>query len=149
MNAARRSRAASAVAGLRIRAVVAGFALVLLGTIGTDALLHASGLYPGWQRPLTSYQWAVALATRVLWSVAGAWLAASLGASRPRLHALCVGGLVLATSAIVVAAHGAPGPLYGPAWFALAWVASAMPSAWVGASLHAGIARGAEQRRPR
>ena len=73
----------------------------------------------------------LATAYRIVYGVAGSYIAAQLAPDRPMRHALALGVVGVALSiAGAVAMWDA-----GPAWFSLAVIAIAMPCAWVGGRL--------------
>lgn len=98
--------------------------------------MHATGVFPPWFHPMSDELWWLALAYRVVYSVAGGYLTARLAPTRPLQHALAlgVGGLIL--SIVGVAANWNAGPEYGPKWFSIALVITAIPCAWMGGKLH-------------
>ena len=74
---------------------------------------------------------AVALAYRLPFNVAGAYLTARLAPSRPERHALAIGlvGVVLSViGAITMGKHG-------PAWYSVANIIIALPCAYAGSRL--------------
>ena len=83
-----------------IGAVLAGVLAVIVLSLGTDVVLHATGIYPPWFQPMA--------------------------------HALALGVVGLALSITGVAANWNKGPEYGPKWFSVALIATALPCAWMG-----------------
>jgi hypothetical protein len=121
----------------RIGAVFAGLVVnVVLGT-GTDAVLHATGVYPPAGQQMAGTLFLLALAYRIIYGVAGCYLTARLAPDRPMQHALVLGGIGVALgTAGTIAMWGA-----GPAWYPLAVIAVTMPCAWAGARLQIGAKR--------
>ena len=121
----------------RIGAVLAGLMVnVVLGT-ATDAVLHATGVYPPAPRRMAGALFLLALAYRTIYGIAGSYLTARLAPDRPMQHALTLGGIGVALgTAGTLAMWGA-----GPAWYALAVIAVTMPCAWLGARLRIGARR--------
>ena len=119
------------------RALLAGFVVVVVLSIGTDLLLHASGVFPPLGTPMSDGRFLLATAYRTLYAVLGSWLTARLAPDRPMQHALFGGavGLVLATIGAVASWNA--GPAFGPHWYPLALVATALPCAWAGGWLDA------------
>jgi hypothetical protein len=69
---------------------------------------------------------------RNAFGILGGYVAARLAPNRPLGHALMLGLIgVAACSAGAVATWNA-GPKFGPRWYPLALVATALPSAWLG-----------------
>ena len=117
----------------RAGAVFAGLMVnVILGT-GTDAVLHATGVYPPSGQRMAGALFLLALAYRIVYGVAGSYLTARLAPDRPVQHALVLGGIGVAIgTAGTIAMWG-----LGSEWYALAVIAVTMPCAWIGARLHA------------
>ena len=111
----------------RIGAVLAGMLAVIILTIGTDMVMHATGVFPPWGEPMSDALFVLATAYRIVYGVAGCYVAARLAPSRPMLHALILGaiGFVLRIAGSVAMWDA------GPAWYSLAIIAIAMPCAWV------------------
>lgn len=118
-----------------IGAVLAGVVAVIVLSLTTDVVLHASGIYPPWFQPMADSLWVVALAYRIVYGVAGSYLAAWLAKSRPMLYAMIVGIIGFVLAIVGVAANWNKGPEYGPRWFAIALIATALPCAWLGGKL--------------
>jgi hypothetical protein len=115
-----------------IGAVLGGLVATFAVTTATDVAMHLLGVFPPMHAPpMSNGLFLLALAYRVVYDVAGAYLAARLAPSRPMGHALALGGIGVALSiAGAVVMRGA-----GPAWYPLAIAASALPSAWLGGRL--------------
>lgn len=118
-----------------IGAVLAGLLAVFILSLGTDVVMHATGIYPPWFQPMYTPLWLLATAYRSIYAVAGSYIAARLAPDRPMQHALALGvvGLVLSIAGTVGTWNA--GPEYGPRWFPLVLVATALPWAWVGGKL--------------
>jgi hypothetical protein len=118
-----------------IGAVLAGFLATFVLSVGTDAALHATGVFPPLGRPMADSLFVLATAYRIVYTVAGGWVAARLAPYRPMAHALALGaiGLVAATAGAVATWHRLPE--LGPAWYPIALVVSAIPCVWAGARL--------------
>jgi peptidoglycan/LPS O-acetylase OafA/YrhL len=78
----------------------------------------------------------LAAAYRVVYAVAGGYVAARVAPRRPMAHALALGVVGLVVSAAGAAATWNEGPAFGPRWYPLALVATALPCAWAGGRLH-------------
>ncbi|MGH8622860.1 MAG: hypothetical protein ACRET3_12020, partial [Burkholderiales bacterium] len=116
-------------------AVLAGLVAVFVLSLGTDQVLHMLGVYPPWGQPMYDAGLNVlALAYRIVYAVAGSWLAARLAPHGPMRHALALGvvGLVLSLAGAIAAI---PMDL-GPAWYPIALVVTALPCAWLGGALY-------------
>ena len=121
--------------GRSIGALLAGFVAVVILSIGTDMVLHATGVFPPLGQPMRDALLLLALAYRTLYGVAGSYITARLAPDRPMQHALAGGvvGLVLSTVGAVVTWN--KGPAFGPHWYPVALIVLAMPTAWVGGRL--------------
>ena len=110
-----------------IGAVFVGVVAVIILSVGTDVVLHATGIYPPWFQPMTDGLWVLALAYRVVYGIAGGYIAARLAPNLPIAHAQVLGIVGLVLSIAGVASHWNKGPEYGPKWFSLALVATVLP----------------------
>ena len=128
--------------GRSIGAVLAGFVTVVVLSIGTDAVMHASGVFPALGQPMVTALWLLATAYRAVYAVAGSYLAARLAPDRPMWHALALGAVGLVVSTVGVVATWNQGPEFGPKWYPLGLVASAIPFSWMGGRLFGVAARG-------
>jgi hypothetical protein len=118
-----------------VGAVFAGILVNFVLSLGTDVLLHSSGVFPGWGQPMSDKLFAVALAYRLVYTVLGGYLTARLAPRNPMKHALILGviGVVLATAG--AAATWNKGPAFGPKWYPLALIITAVPATWLGGKL--------------
>jgi hypothetical protein len=124
-----------------IGAVLAGVLLVFILSLGTDVLLHATGIFPPWFQPMSTPLWVLATAYRIVYGIAGGYLTARLAPDRPLGHALILGvvGLVLSIAGVVGTWNA--GPEYGPRWYPIALVVTALPCAWLGGRVFVSKAR--------
>jgi len=118
-----------------IGAVLAGVLAVIILSLATDVVLHASGIYPPWFQPMAEGLWILALAYRIVYGIAGGYIAACLAPHRPMMHAWIIGVIGLILSIVGVAMHWNKGPEYGPKWFGVALIVTALPCAWLGGKL--------------
>lgn len=116
----------------RTGAVLAGLLLIVVLSSATDAVLHATGIFPPLGQPMGDALWLLATAYRIVCGVAGGYLAAQLAPDRPMMHALVLGvvGLALATAGAVATWN--EGPAFGPKWFSFSLIPVALLSAWAG-----------------
>jgi hypothetical protein len=119
-----------------IGAVLAGVLVVFILSLGTDVVMHATGVYPPWFQPMPDALFLMATTYRIVYGVAGGYLAARLAPDRPMAHALALGVVGLALSIAGAVGTWSAGPEFGPKWYPLALVATALPCAWVGGTLH-------------
>jgi hypothetical protein len=116
-------------------AVIAGLLAVVLLSVVTDTLMHATGALPAFGEPMGHGHALLALAYRCLYGAAGGWLTARLAPSVPLQHALWLGVLALVISVAGAVATWNAGPQFGPRWYSLALIAIAVPTAWLGGRL--------------
>ena len=118
-----------------IGAVFAGLVAVFVLSLGTDVVLHATGVYPPWLKPMSTPLWILATTYRVVYGVVGGYITARLAPHRPIGHALALGFVGLALSIAGAAGTWNQGPEFGPKWYPLAVIAMALPCAWLGGRL--------------
>jgi hypothetical protein len=118
--------------GRSVLAVLAGFFVILVLSLGTDIVLHAAGVYPPWGQSMADSLFGLATAYRIVYGILGCWVAARLAPDRPMAHALALGavGVVVSLAGLVYAQK--QGPEFGPLWYSLAIVAISLPCAWIG-----------------
>ena len=124
-----------------IGAVFAGVLAVIVLSIVTDAIL---GFNPPRGGPMTDAHFLLATAYRIVFTIAGGYIAARLAPHSPMRHALVIGAIGLAAGlagAIVLWDKLDEGGL-GPRWYSIAVIVIAMPCAWAGGKLHAMRATG-------
>lgn len=119
-----------------VAAVIAGLLALMILSVATDSLLHATGIYPPWFEPMSGSLWLLAIAYRIVYGVFGGYVTARLAPKRPMMHALALGVVGLILSAIGALATWSGGPEYGPKWFSLSLIAIAVPCAWLGGRLY-------------
>ena len=120
-----------------VGAVVAGFVIVVVLSLGTDILLHKMGVFPPWGESMTGHERALVLAAiyRTIYGVLGSYFTARLAPDKPMLHSLVGGVIGLILSIVGVVETWNKGPAFGPHWYPLALVALALPGAWLGGKL--------------
>jgi hypothetical protein len=121
--------------GRSIGAVIVGMAIGVAVTIATDMVLHAVGVFPPWGQPVPDGPLALATAYRMVYGVLGSYIIARLAPDRPMGHALVGGAIGVIVSTIGAVATWNSGPAFGPHWYPLALIATAMPCAWLGGKL--------------
>ncbi len=121
-----------------IGAVLAGLFVIVISHNGADAVMHATGVFPPWGQPMSDALFLLATAYRTALCVLGSYITARLAPDRPMLHALALGVVGLAVSIVGAVATWNSGPAFGPHWYNLALVATAMPCAWLGGKLGGG-----------
>jgi hypothetical protein len=121
--------------GRSVAAVAAGFVATAALSLGLDAALHAAGIFPPWGTRMAEGLFVLATAYRVAFTVLGGWLTARLAPARPMTHAWALGLVGTAVAAAGAAATWNAGPAFGPRWYPLALVVTALPSVLGGARL--------------
>ena len=122
--------------GPSIRALLAGFVFVVVTSLGTDAALHAAGVFPPWEQTMSDPQFLWALIYRTVYGIAGAYIAAILAPDRKMDHALVSGAVGFVLSLIGLVGTWNMGPQFGPKWYPIGLVLTTLPGAWLGAKLY-------------
>ena len=118
-----------------IGALLAGLVFVIALTTSTDALLHATGIFPPVGQVMAGSLFLLALAYRTVYGVAGGYIAARIAPQSPLTHAVLLGCIGLLLGIAGTLATWNRGPEFGPKWYAIAVIVSAIPSAWIGGKL--------------
>src|SRR2546427_12891296 len=118
-----------------VGAVVAGFVVVFVLSVGTDQVLHVLKVYPPWGEPMASALFVVATAYRIVYTVLGGYITARLAPHAPARHALILGlvGLVPGIAGVIV---NIAKPELGPRWDSVAVAVTGPPCAWLGGVLY-------------
>ena len=119
----------------RIGAVLAGLLAIFILSTATDVALHATSVFPPWGQPMGDALFLLATAYRIVYGVAGCYIAARLAPDRPMQHALALGVVGLVVSIAGAVATWDRGPAFGPHWYPVAIIAITMPCAWAGGRL--------------
>jgi hypothetical protein len=117
-------RSVAAVAG----GIVAGVVLITI----TDVVLHAMGVFPPWGQPVGDGPLVLATAYRIVFGIVGSNITARLAPDRPMGHAMIAGFMGFVVSIAGAAVTWNRGPAFGPHWYPLALIVTALPCAWVG-----------------
>ena len=125
--------------GRSVVAVVAGFVAVALLSLGTDVVLHATGVFPPWGEPMSDGLFELATIYRVAFTVAGGYITAALAPRQPMKHVTILGAIGTAMAILGLAATWNAGPALGPRWYPIALVVTAFPCVWAGGALRARI----------
>jgi MFS family permease len=118
-----------------IGAVVAGFLGGAILSLATDAVLHATGVFPPWGQPMSGSLFGLATAYRTVFNILGCYIAARLAPRNPMKHALVIGAIGLVVSIIGAVATWNKGPEFGPHWYPVLLVVLCLPCAWIGGML--------------
>jgi hypothetical protein len=119
----------------RVGALFAGLLAVVVLSTGTDAVLHATGVYPPAGQPMSSALFLLATAYRLAFGTLGSFVAARLAPVRPMWHALALGSLGTVLALAGLAATWNAVPALGPRWYPIALVVTALPCGWLGGRL--------------
>ena len=121
--------------GRSIWAIVAGFLVVVILSIGTDAALHAAGVFPPVGQAMSDALFVLATAYRTVYAILGSYITAWLASHRPMRHVWigCGIGLTIATIGAVATWNRVPS--LGPHWYPIALIVLGFPTAWVGGKI--------------
>ena len=100
--------------GRSIVAVAAGFFVTALLSLGTDVVMHATGVFPPWLEPMAGQLFVVATAYRIVFTVVGGYVTAALAPWQPMRHVMILGAIGTVVAAIGAAATWNAGPALGP-----------------------------------
>jgi hypothetical protein len=125
--------ARSSTIGRSILAVLAGIIVGIVLSVGTDALVRATGWAPAQTPRWPNQLLLLATVYRAIYGVIAAWIIARLAPNRPMGHALVAGALGTAVSILGAVATWSTTP--GQHWYAIALALTALPTAWLGAKL--------------
>jgi uncharacterized glyoxalase superfamily protein PhnB len=92
-------------------AVLAGFVAIVVISVATDMIMHATGVFPPPGRPMSNALWLLATAYRIIYGVVGGYITARFAPDRPMRHAMALGvvGLALSIVGAVATWNGGPG----------------------------------------
>jgi len=121
----------------RIGAVLGGLVLVVILDVSIDVVMHATGVYPPWLKPMSTSLWLFATAYRMIDGTIGGYVAAWLAPDWPIAHALALGVIGLLLSSAGAIASWSQDPEFGPKWYPLALVVVSLPCACLGGFLRA------------
>jgi hypothetical protein len=116
-------------------AIFLGFVAVVVLSLGTDQVLHVLNVYPPWGEPMDDTGLLLlALAYRIVYTIAGGYIAARLAPSAPMRHAVILGliGLVPGMAGVMAAVSAD----LGPVWYPVALALSGLPCCWLGGVVH-------------
>jgi hypothetical protein len=120
--------------GRSILAVFAGFLVGAGFALGTDEILHLAKVYPPWGARMSDPLFGLALAYRIVYSVAAGYVTARVAPGNPMKLAM-IGG----TIGFVLSVLGAVATWnrdIGPHWYSIAVALIALPCAWIGAQIY-------------
>lgn len=113
-------------------AVLVGLLIAALLSIGTDAVLHATQVFPPVGQNMDNGLWVLAAAYRFVFQMLGGYATARLAPVKPMGHVRILAGIGLVLGVLGLLAWRGMGPAGGPLWYPIALVATAIPSVWLG-----------------
>jgi hypothetical protein len=78
---------------------------------------------------------ALSTAYRIVYGIVASYIIARLAPDRPMLHAMIGGFVGLLLSTLGAVATWNRGPAFGPHWYPVSLIVSALPTAWIGAMI--------------
>jgi hypothetical protein len=98
-----------------IGAIIAGFLVTAILSLGVDSVLHATGVYPPWGQPMSDSLFVLATAYRILITVLGGYVTALFAPASPVKHSLILGaiGFLFATAGLIATWNMG----FGPRWY--------------------------------
>ena len=118
-------------------AIILGFVAVVALSLATDQLFHVLEVYPPWGQPMHEPGLnLLALSYRIVYAVAGGYIAARFAPTDPMRHAVVLGliGTLLSIAGVIATL-----PLkFGPSWYPISLVFISLPASWLGGALHRG-----------
>lgn len=121
--------------GRSVGAVLAGLLSVVVLSTLTDAVMHATQVFPPAGEVMSGGLFGLATAYRLIFGVLGGYVTARLAPRAPLRHALILGAIGFVLSCLGALATIGRGPEFGPMWYPLALVVTALPCSWAGAKL--------------
>lgn len=115
-----------------IGAVFAGFLVIVILSVGTDAVLKAAGVLPYDHLFVSTGLILGVIFYRAVFSLIGCYFTAKLAPKSPMKHALALGvlGVIVSAMGAVMAAD------LGPVWYGWTLAIIALPIAWLGGKLY-------------
>ncbi len=121
--------------GRSVLAVIAGFVVTAILSVATDAVLHATNVFPPLGVRMSDGLFALAGAYRAVFTVLGGYTTARLAPRAPMRHAMALATIGTITGALGIMVWAKGGDAMGPLWYALSIPLSAFPCIGAGAWL--------------
>jgi len=119
-----------------LAAIFVGFMSVAVLSLATDQTLHVFRVYPPWGEPMYDPGLnLLALSYRILYTILGGYITATLAPHSPMRHVVVVGvlGFVTGTAGAIAAIRMAD---LGPNWYPIALAVTGFPCVWLGGVIH-------------
>lgn len=120
--------------GRSVWSIVAGFLAVVVLSTGTDAILHAAGVFPALGKQMSNGLFILATAYRTVFGVAGSYITARLAPGKPMKHAMI--GAAIGFALATVGAVAIWNRDLGPRWYPVVLIITVFPTAWIGARIY-------------
>jgi peptidoglycan/LPS O-acetylase OafA/YrhL len=121
--------------GRSVLAVFAGFVTTALLSIGADAVMHGTGVFPPFGQPMSDGLYVWATVYRCAFTVLGGYVTAALAPRNPMSHVVVLGAIGIVAATAGAAATWNAGPEFGPKWYPIMLVVTALPCVWSGGFL--------------
>jgi hypothetical protein len=121
-----------------VAAIIAGFLVTALLSLGADVVLHSVGVFPPWGQPMPDSLFVLATSYRILFTVLGGYTTGLLAPSGPVRHAVILGGIGFLVALAGCLATWNAGPEFGPKWYPILLVVTAIPCCWLGGKIREG-----------
>ena len=126
---------ASRGVGRSVLAVFAGFVTTALLSVAADAVMHATGIFPPTGQPMSDGLYVWATVYRCAFTVLGGYVTAALAPRNPLSHVGVLGTIGMAAATAGAVATWDAGPAFGPRWYPIMLVVTALPCVWSGGLL--------------
>jgi len=113
-------------------AVIAGFVVTAVLSLVTDVVLHVLHVFPPWGELMSSGLFVLATVYRVAFTVLGGFVTARIAPRKPMTHVLVLGIIGIFAATAGLAATWNQGPEFGPKWYPILLVVTALPCVWIG-----------------
>src|SRR4029453_12151577 len=123
--------------GRSVAAAASGFFATALLSLARDVVMHATGVFPPWGQAMSDGLYVLATIYRVVYTVIGGYLTAALAPRRPMKHVMILGTIGIVAATVGTVATWNAGPAFGPRWYPLLLVVTALPCVWAGGMMRA------------
>jgi hypothetical protein len=121
-------------------AIVFGFLVTAVASVATDAVMHATRIFPNSPQAMSDPLFILASGYRALFTIAGGFVTARLVPDRPMRHVWILAGIGVVAGLAGVAIYFLVGRAHiGPAWYPISIAVEALPCVWFGGRLAAGL----------